>query len=113
MPCTLRVGQLVPGAPKCQHLLRPSQRDSYVRIHSWKLRADQNVVLAKVLNHLIRWMEGVHHDKVRVGIDGLQRPCHCLIKEFLTVICITFHGLSHTCSIVQRSEERRVGKDES
>src|SRR5713226_8144476 len=64
--------------------------------------SDQDVVLAEMLDHLLRRMKGIHHDKIGVRIDRFERPCHCLIEKFLTVVCVAPNEIINRIDVVQR-----------
>ena len=77
--------QQIPCLPECQHLFWTAQRNPDVCIHGWELPADQNVVLAEVLDDVLGRMERVHHYKIGMRVNGFEPPCHGLIEKLLSV----------------------------
>ena len=70
----------------------------------WKENGAQSeIVFTKVLNHIVSRMEGIHHYKVGMRIDGFKRTSHCLIEKLLTVVRVLLNEGAHSIGVVQRS----------
>ena len=49
--------QHVPCPPECVHFLQVTQRDTDICVHGRETASDQNIVLAKMLNHILSWIK--------------------------------------------------------
>src|SRR5215468_5686063 len=86
----LRPWDHVPRTPERMHFILSTQRNTDVCIHWRESTSNQDIVFAEMLNNITCRMKGIQHDKVGMRIDRLEGARHSLIKEFLTIITITF-----------------------
>ena len=63
--------------------------------------SDQDVVLSKVLDHLVRGMKRVHHDEIRMRVDRLQSTRHRLVEEFLPIIGVVLNKVADSVGIIE------------
>src|SRR5215471_19209046 len=98
----LRPWDHVPRTPESNHLILSAERDTDVCIHWRESTANQDIVLAKMLDNITCRMKSIHHDKVGVRIDRLKGAGHSLIEEFLTIIHISLDGIIKSFTIRQR-----------
>ena len=77
------IRQRIPYMPEGEHLLRLPERHANVGIHGRESPSYHDVVSPEMGDHILRRMRGIHHHKIRVGIDRLEHSRHRLIEEFL------------------------------